>query len=207
VSQVTSVVDMAVEIIDANGAAGGSISFLRTFRIFRALRPLRIISRSKGLKLVLQTVTRAIIPVMNTILIALAVFFVFGIMAVQLLGGRTAYCTDITIETKLGCQGVDPHSGEIRLWRQRQLTYGNIGDAMLSMFILASQVLAASSRPAAPGRALPARELSLSGDQGSSALRRWASCAGRDRITGSTTCTRGWTRPSTSTAPWRTRTP
>jgi hypothetical protein len=140
VSQVTSVVDMAVEIIDANGAAGGSISFLRTFRIFRALRPLRIISRSKGLKLVLQTVTRAIIPVMNTILIALAVFFVFGIMAVQLLGGRTAYCTDITIETKLGCQGVDPHSGEIRLWRQRQLTYGNIGDAMLSMFILASQV-------------------------------------------------------------------
>lgn len=36
--------------------------------------------------------------------------------------------------------GVDPRTGDVRLWRSRQLTYGNIGDAMLSMFILASQV-------------------------------------------------------------------
>ncbi len=83
--------------------------------------------------------TKAIVPVMNTVAIALAVFFVFGIMAVQLLGGRTEYCTDIHVLAKIDCVGTDPISGEIRLWRSRQLSYGWIGSAMLSMFILASQ--------------------------------------------------------------------
>jgi len=136
---VTSILDMLVEIIDVDGTASGSIGFLKTFRIFRALRPLRVISKSKGLKVVLQTVARAIVPVMNTILIALSVFFVFGIMAVTLLGGRTSYCTDVAVEAKANCSGVDESLGEVRTWRERQLTYGNIGSAMLSMFVLASQ--------------------------------------------------------------------
>lgn len=136
---VTSLIDMAVEWAAPSGSDAEWIRFFRTFRIFRALRPLRVISRAKGLKIVLGTVTRAIVPVMNTVAIALAVFFVFGIMAVQLLGGRTSYCTDIHVFYKEECVGVDPHTGTTRLWRARQLTYGWIGNAMLSMFVLASQ--------------------------------------------------------------------
>lgn len=74
-------------------------------------------------------VTRAIVPVMNTVAIALAVFFVFGIMAVQLLGGRTGFCTDIHVSEKQNCTGIDPITNGTRLWRQRQLTYGWIGNA------------------------------------------------------------------------------
>ena len=144
---VISILDMISDVIRA--ASGGSISkenpafgiltFLKNFRAFRALRPLRILSRAKGLKIVLGTLARAVGPVLNTVVIAMICFFVFGIMSIQVLGGRMNYCSNIHISSKQECAGIDPETGETLHWLDRQLQYGWIGHAMLSMFVLASQ--------------------------------------------------------------------
>jgi hypothetical protein len=141
------IIDMIGDIIrvvvgdnlDKNHPAFQVLGFLKNFRALRALRPLRILSRAKGLKLVLATLARAVGPVLNTVAIALTAFFVAGIMSVQILGGRMMYCSDIHVHSQFDCVGVDHHTGQERLWLPRQLQYSWIGSAMLSMFILASQ--------------------------------------------------------------------
>ncbi len=76
--------------------------------------------------MVLSTVARAIVPVMNTVAIALTVFFVFGIMAVQLIGAKTNFCTDPFVLNKEECRGVNA-AGEPLEWRPRAMTYQWIG--------------------------------------------------------------------------------
>jgi len=135
---VTSIPDLVVDTIGLDSSQLRALTFLRVFRIFRALRPLRVISRAKGLKIVLSTISRAVKPVMNTVVIAICVFFVFGIMAVQLIGDTTSYCSDLYISNKADCNGLDD-SGNLVEWRVRTMRYNWIGNAMLAMFILASQ--------------------------------------------------------------------
>jgi len=145
--QKNQIIDMIGDVIrtivgdkmDKNHPAFQVLGFLKNFRALRALRPLRILSRAKGLKLVLATLARAVGPVLNTVAIALTVFFVAGIMSVQILGGRMMYCSDIHVHSQFDCVGVDNHTGQERLWLPRQLQYSWIGSAMLSMFVLASQ--------------------------------------------------------------------
>ena len=144
---VISIIDMIGDTLKAamgdnlekDSPVVGVLGFLRNFRAFRALRPLRILSRAKGLKIVLGTLSRAIGPVLNTVAIAITAFFIFGIMSVQVLGGRLKYCSDIHVLYEDDCVGVDPMTGVQRTWLKRQLQYHAIGPAMLSMFVLASQ--------------------------------------------------------------------
>ena len=77
--------------------------------------------------IILTLFFRAFVPVMNTIAIAMFVFFTFGIMAVQLLGGQMSYCTDVFIQNKTSCVGVDPVTNETRVWGERRLKYDWIG--------------------------------------------------------------------------------
>jgi hypothetical protein len=58
----------------------------------RALRPLRIVSRAKGVRIVITTLLSATGPMMNTMSIAIGVFAIFGILAVQLFGGNSHFC-------------------------------------------------------------------------------------------------------------------
>ena len=60
--------------------------------ILRALRPLRIVSRAKGVRIVITTLLSATGPMMNTMSIAIGVFAIFGILAVQLFGGNSHFC-------------------------------------------------------------------------------------------------------------------
>jgi voltage-dependent calcium channel T type alpha-1G len=56
---------------------------LRVFRLLRTLRPLRVISRAPGLKLVVTTLLSSIRPIGNIVLICCAFFIIFGILGVQ----------------------------------------------------------------------------------------------------------------------------
>jgi len=60
-------------------------------------------------------------------------------------GGRLKYCSDVHVLAQLDCTGVDDFTGKPRMWLERQLQYSWIGAAMLSMFVLASQVAVCSS--------------------------------------------------------------
>eukprot|EP00291_Cryptomonas_curvata_P014439 CAMPEP_0172153224 /NCGR_PEP_ID=MMETSP1050-20130122/1310_1 /TAXON_ID=233186 /ORGANISM="Cryptomonas curvata, Strain CCAP979/52" /LENGTH=988 /DNA_ID=CAMNT_0012821705 /DNA_START=410 /DNA_END=3377 /DNA_ORIENTATION=- len=131
----TTVIDLLLSWF----AKSSKVGFFATLKIVRSLRPLRIISRMKKLKDTFSTITRAFVPVMNTIAIAMCVFFIFGIMAVQLLGGQMHYCTDEFVMDKNNCTGTNLFTNQTREWEYRRIKYDWIGDALLSMFILASQ--------------------------------------------------------------------
>ena len=56
---------------------------LRVFRLLRSLRPLRVINRAPGLKLVVQTLLSSLRPIGNIVLICCTFFIIFGILGVQ----------------------------------------------------------------------------------------------------------------------------
>jgi hypothetical protein len=71
-----------------------SVSFLRGFRAMRALRPLRMVSKNQGMKLVVDSLLKAIPSLLNVMLISLLFYFIFGILAIQLFKGEFGSCTD-----------------------------------------------------------------------------------------------------------------
>lgn len=55
----------------------------QVFRLLRSLRPLRVINRAPGLKLVVQTLLSSLRPIGNIVLICCTFFIIFGILGVQ----------------------------------------------------------------------------------------------------------------------------
>lgn len=76
---------------------GVSVSFLRGFRALRALRPLRMVSKNEGMKIVVNSLLKSIPSLFNVMLISLLFLLVFGILAVQLFKGSMGYCNDSTM--------------------------------------------------------------------------------------------------------------
>lgn len=60
---------------------------LQVFRLLRSLRPLRVINRAPGLKLVVQTLLSSLRPIGNIVLICCTFFIIFGILGVQVSVG------------------------------------------------------------------------------------------------------------------------
>ena len=78
---IISLVDTAMTVIfDSKSKIFG---ILRVFRLVRALRPLRVINRAPGLKLVVQTLLSSLKPIGNIVLICCTFFIIFGILGVQ----------------------------------------------------------------------------------------------------------------------------
>lgn len=64
--------------------------FFQVFRLLRSLRPLRVINRAPGLKLVVQTLLSSLRPIGNIVLICCTFFIIFGILGVQVNTVTTA---------------------------------------------------------------------------------------------------------------------
>ena len=56
---------------------------LRLLRLFKVLKPLRVIHRAPGLKLVVQSLLISLKPIGNIVLICCTFFLIFGILGVQ----------------------------------------------------------------------------------------------------------------------------
>jgi voltage-dependent calcium channel T type alpha-1G len=78
-----SVIDTTMTAIF--GSASKIFDILRVFRLVRALRPLRVINRAPGLKLVVQTLLSSLKPIGNIVLICCTFFIIFGILGVQVI--------------------------------------------------------------------------------------------------------------------------
>jgi hypothetical protein len=67
-------------------------SFLRTVRAFRALRPIKLISKHAGIKHVVNCILMSVPPALNVSLVCSLFFFVFAIVGVELFKGKFARC-------------------------------------------------------------------------------------------------------------------
>ncbi|CAF0940376.1 unnamed protein product, partial [Brachionus calyciflorus] len=110
---------------------------LRVFRLLRTLRPLRVISRAPGLKLVVQTLLSSLRPIGNIVLICCTFFIIFGILGVQLFKGKLYRCVGPYVDdvkTKNDC--LAKHENQ---WVNSQYNFDNLGQALMALFVLSSK--------------------------------------------------------------------
>jgi voltage-dependent calcium channel T type alpha-1G len=109
---------------------------VQVFRLLRSLRPLRVINRAPGLKLVVQTLLSSLRPIGNIVLICCTFFIIFGILGVQLFKGSFYYChgknlTGITNRNDCISRDYD--------WENQKYNFDDLGQALMSLFVLSSR--------------------------------------------------------------------
>ena len=124
---------------DTDTDSNPAFAALKTLRTFRALRPLRMISRNPGMKLVVNSLLRAMPGVANVMSVQLLFMLIFGILGQQLFSGKMASCTDATVVLRAECVGdfVDADSGDTlkRVWVNPEFGhFDNIFRAILTLF-------------------------------------------------------------------------
>uniref|UniRef100_T1DC41 Voltage-dependent T-type calcium channel subunit alpha n=2 Tax=Entelegynae TaxID=74971 RepID=T1DC41_CUPSA len=132
---IISLVDFCLSFI-----ADGSpriFGILRVFRLLRSLRPLRVINRAPGLKLVVQTLLSSLRPIGNIVLICCTFFIIFGILGVQLFKGSLYHCEgpDIRhVKNRTDCEA------DVRnQWVNQRYNFDNLGQALMALFVLSSK--------------------------------------------------------------------
>ncbi|KAG1673043.1 Voltage-dependent T-type calcium channel subunit alpha-1G [Nymphon striatum] len=130
-----SLIDVFITIV-AN-ASPRIFGILRVVRLLRSLRPLRVINRAPGLKLVVQTLLSSLRPIGNIVLICCTFFIIFGILGVQLFKGSFFYCDGPDVEfirNKTECLA-DPRN----TWFNRRYNFDDLGQALMALFVLSSK--------------------------------------------------------------------
>ena len=74
-------------------AADMDIGFLKSLRILKILRPLRIIARNKGLKVAISALGASMPNILNLQVIVLFFIFLFAILQTTLLSGSFYACS------------------------------------------------------------------------------------------------------------------
>jgi hypothetical protein len=71
---------------------GSQVGSLRVLRAFRALRPLRMISRNQGMRTIVQALFMSVPGVTNVLCISLIFFLIFAIIGVGFFKGALSHC-------------------------------------------------------------------------------------------------------------------
>ncbi|XP_017887476.1 voltage-dependent T-type calcium channel subunit alpha-1G isoform X3 [Ceratina calcarata] len=132
---IISIIDLSMSLLSSSSPR--IFGILRVFRLLRSLRPLRVINRAPGLKLVVQTLLSSLRPIGNIVLICCTFFVIFGILGVQLFKGAFYYCEgpDIkNVRTKSDCM-----ADERNVWLNKKYNFDDLGKALMSLFVLSSR--------------------------------------------------------------------
>eukprot|EP00756_Hemistasia_phaeocysticola_P027627 Hpha_TRINITY_DN16127_c2_g3::TRINITY_DN16127_c2_g3_i1::g.5243::m.5243 len=74
-------------------------------RMFRVLRAVRLIIRSRNIRIVVKALMHSLPGIANVIAVTCFAFLVFAILGVQLFKGKLHYCTDTEINLRQDCVG------------------------------------------------------------------------------------------------------
>ena len=84
-----SLIGVSASDTSALGSATGAI---KTIRVFRAFRPLRVINRAPGLRLIVNAVIESIPDVFNVVAVLIVCFSIFAAVSVNFLKGDLRHC-------------------------------------------------------------------------------------------------------------------
>jgi hypothetical protein len=146
---VTCVLDHIAELVQLAEGEG------RFFRMTRAFRVLRILSKVKGLQVLVVSILRSFVALSSVIGVTLLSWLVFGLTAVTYLKGRLYFCTDATgtspideidqiygvhdcIGSKIAEFAPDQFGIAERSWAAPEVHFDRIDMAMYSLFELSS---------------------------------------------------------------------
>ncbi|XP_037914604.1 voltage-dependent T-type calcium channel subunit alpha-1G isoform X4 [Hermetia illucens] len=130
-----SIIDLLMSLVSESSPR--IFGILRVFRLLRSLRPLRVINRAPGLKLVVQTLLSSLRPIGNIVLICCTFFIIFGILGVQLFKGTFYYCEGEHtkgVKNKTDCLAIEGN-----VWVNRKYNFDDLGKALMSLFVLSSR--------------------------------------------------------------------
>lgn len=65
---------------------------LAVLKLFRTLRPLRIISRNMEMKIIISSLAHSMCSIFNVLIIIICIFLMFGILGINLLEKKLYYC-------------------------------------------------------------------------------------------------------------------
>eukprot|EP01083_Nonionella_stella_P212239 766690_1 len=124
------------------GSSGG---ILGTFRVLRAFRPLRIAARYEELRIVLTALGRSLPAMFNVFGVLLFFWLIFGILSVQLFGGKFYDCYGLDEDTYLniathGIGSTDMAKCESMggVWLNSDYHFDNILDALKALFVIST---------------------------------------------------------------------
>ncbi|KAG8465497.1 hypothetical protein KFE25_002804 [Diacronema lutheri] len=120
---------------------GGGVC--NVLRLARLLRPLRLVRRNSGVRVVVRALLRTLPQVLSVCAVCALFVLVFAILGVQLLGGKFASCTDASVRTRGACTGHFWEEGATaassREWRNPSIgSFDSVPAAALLLFELSS---------------------------------------------------------------------
>lgn len=142
--------------LDAFILVAGYIGFipgvgeLTFFRVLRIVRPLRIVGRLQGMKIILETIKASMRPLFDTVLLSCLLFFIFGIVGLQLFQGAmnrrcytgdssTGYTLDTSISRLCGGEFSCPSTHTCIFSDESPnfstTNFNNIPDCFLTIFV------------------------------------------------------------------------
>ncbi|XP_025077550.1 sodium channel protein 1 brain-like isoform X2 [Pomacea canaliculata] len=141
-----TLLDFCIVVISVASLIGESlgvsnIAAFRSLRTLRALRPLRAISRWQGMKIVVNSLMRAIPAIFNVFLVGMVFWLIFSIMGVQFFAGKFYKCVNSTsgemftadvVPNKTACQALG------QSWVNSNINFDNAGSGFLALFQVAT---------------------------------------------------------------------
>ncbi|XP_028841357.1 sodium channel protein type 4 subunit alpha-like [Denticeps clupeoides] len=131
-------------IADSLGAS--ELAVFKFFHTMRALRPLRILSRCDGMRVVVATVARAIPCMLNVLMVCLLIWLIFAIMGVNMFAGKFHHCLNTTSGLLMNASQVDNQEDCLELmnnhsdvlWVSQNVNFDNVPMAFLSLLQVAT---------------------------------------------------------------------
>ncbi|KAG2466643.1 SCN60 protein, partial [Polypterus senegalus] len=123
-----------------------AFSSLRSLRTLRALRPLRAISRWEGMRLVVNALIRSIPSISNVMLVCLVFWLIFGIVGVQIYGGKFYQCVDrngqrLSVDIVNNITDCQAYSDKGFKWVNTEINFDNIMSAYLALLQVVRNLL------------------------------------------------------------------
>ncbi|EKX36784.1 hypothetical protein GUITHDRAFT_78690 [Guillardia theta CCMP2712] len=112
----------------------------KVIRLARALRPLRLMKRNEGLRLVIDALLRTLTPVLYVIIFTIFTFMVFGLIGMGLFGGKFKSCSDPSVafpQGKADCLGwflIDNGVAVPSSWRNPRFDFDTFGNSVQTLF-------------------------------------------------------------------------
>ncbi|XP_076443926.1 sodium channel protein 1 brain-like [Babylonia areolata] len=132
---------LAVVTADDAEKSGGNLSDLSAFRALRAFRPLRVVSRIEGMKIVVNSLMRAIPAILNVFVVSLLFWLIFCVMGVQFFRGRFYKCINLQSQDKVPNVGTRPEcekNPKEWYWYNSNINFDNAANGFLALFQVAT---------------------------------------------------------------------
>jgi hypothetical protein len=159
---------VVISVVSMLSAGNPALKALRSFRSLRGLRPLRVVRRYPGMRLVVNSIIKALPKITNVVMVLAFFFVIFAIVGVQNFKGAQNVCNDPDINgqpfpnnTKEACVGTwtlaggdcqllptpvqimacerSPNGSEFpRIWAALPVNFDNLGHATLTVYEITS---------------------------------------------------------------------